>query len=1063
MGRNIIHDYFSLTFDQSPPSSGRFDEQRIPVRINRVGRLEIKVTAQHVSKPLPPPPDTGHPGTPRPPGGNKPIVSTRTFPYTLLDPDGNPFNRNEITLADLDRYRDLRGFTAVWTLAIPPSSFPNTDFSFISGPLTASLKIHERLASSSAPELVNETGVLTQAREFEFDLYHIGVLRVTARRSVFGLRVLPALLGNPVSLSLITPDGHTLASSNNGNLSLNIEPTLLRLSRGPNGKPLAWKLRVQANDNHKYRIHARVYNTLRVPRSVLLSRLHALLGVNGEKLTITGNWNNQLKTNVFTLTINDTRLAETFGIHGILSHLDRALNPGMNVREPEPGRAYVLKRDSLVLEEGTFRKQAKFNNLKSEKIRIEMGPSVERRALKLEEVSSSGGQPGPKQYKLVPTGEILLPQGLPSFALTVEMSGTVKIEVKNWDDAEVVVPALRIEIGLEVNSSGRIRTRIWVDPDSVRFGGSEGSPHHPLKNDVNDLKKKVAGLADDLSGLTGIFEGIFDRMLGGAFQFTVSRFSGDAMELEYLAGKEHERKPNPGYVARGDFGIGVGPGGPILPGPLGRDTWVSPNLSKIDHIVVLIMENRSFDHVLGYLSLGSAPVNSNVDGLTDSVIQEFSSNTDRIRPLREAGFAANAAGLKTRIPLDVGHGVKDVLQQLQIRSGRATMKGFAANFRDKYPQAEFDRTGCTPQDALGYYTDAELPMYGFLAREFAICDNFYCSHPGPTLPNRMFSLTGDLQRDRNGEPRIHNSIDTTFFLSRDQTIFDVLTRRQVSWRVYESFPSVTMLRMFSRYAGDDEDIRDIKNLESDIIIRGLPSVTFIDPAMHDAPANDDHPPADMLHGQHLIRRIYKALRSNDAVWRKTLFVITYDEHGGLFDHVPPPVAEVLQDPRVVLDREILSPERSGPAPGGGRIGVVDRPVIHDRVIDISPAPPRNKPNIQVDYGVRVPTFLLSPYVEKGSVYKSTTDHASILKTILIRFCGADRPFLSDRVHHAVDLGRHLTLNEPRQIQTEPPVLPTLPDARLRTKRSAIRISQLTSERADFHEFMHLLSTVVKPD
>jgi hypothetical protein len=66
MGRDITHDYFSLTFDQSPPSSGRFDEQRIPVRIDRVGRLEIKITAQHVSKPLPPPPDTGHPGTPHP-------------------------------------------------------------------------------------------------------------------------------------------------------------------------------------------------------------------------------------------------------------------------------------------------------------------------------------------------------------------------------------------------------------------------------------------------------------------------------------------------------------------------------------------------------------------------------------------------------------------------------------------------------------------------------------------------------------------------------------------------------------------------------------------------------------------------------------------------------------------------------------------------------------------------------------------------------------------------------------------------------------------------------------
>jgi phospholipase C len=514
----------------------------------------------------------------------------------------------------------------------------------------------------------------------------------------------------------------------------------------------------------------------------------------------------------------------------------------------------------------------------------------------------------------------------------------------------------------------------------------------------------------------------------------------------------------------------MGPQGPIVVPSV--DTWKSPNLAKIDHIVVLMMENRSFDHVLGYLSLEIPPVatpvigmigpditlnraiNPNVDGLTNQIIEDFSVGENRIRHLAEAGFAANAAGLKTKLPLGVGHTVRDVIQQL---AGK-TMKGFAANFAAIHSTAEFQQTGCQPQDALGYYTGADLAMYDFLSSEFAVCDHYFCSHPGPTLPNRMYSLMGDLQRDRNGEPRINNGVDSTFFLSRDQTIFDILSQQSVSWRVYESFPSVTMLRMFARYAGDETNIRDIRNLEGDILTSGLCSVTFIDPAMHDAPPNDDHPPADMLHGQHLIRRVYQALRANPAVWEKTMLIITYDEHGGLFDHVVPPIAEVLQDPRKVLDSQSVG-TTSGTGGGVIRDGGVLNPNPG------TPAAPGYRSNEEIIYGLRVPTFIISPLVKKGAVIKRVVDHASILKTILIKFCASDRPFMSDRVHHALDLGPALSRSKPRAITSQPRDLPPLPDLRTLAAAKAFRIihkHEITSDDSDFHDFMEVLSRMVSP-
>jgi phospholipase C len=253
--------------------------------------------------------------------------------------------------------------------------------------------------------------------------------------------------------------------------------------------------------------------------------------------------------------------------------------------------------------------------------------------------------------------------------------------------------------------------------------------------------------------------------------------------------------------------------------------------------------------------------------------------------------------------------------------------------------------------------------------------------------------------------------------------------------------------MFTRFAGNDVNIRDIKYLERDIRNNDLPSVVFIDPSMHDEPVNDDHPPADMLHGQHLVKHIYDSLRSNTSIWNHLLFAITYDEHGGLFDHVPPGVAEVLQDPAKVRDRESVA------TAGGSGTNT-----------------PNYLPDETINYGVRVPTFLISPYVKKGGVFKQILDHTSILKTILIRFCGDSRPFMSDRVNHAYGLGGALN-SEFRNVQENSPSLPTLPDMRTfgqtrtfrpQTKFKIMSKKDLTSKDADFHDYLAFLGRMVKP-
>ena len=259
-----------------------------------------------------------------------------------------------------------------------------------------------------------------------------------------------------------------------------------------------------------------------------------------------------------------------------------------------------------------------------------------------------------------------------------------------------------------------------------------------------------------------------------------------------------------------------------------------------------------------------------------------------------------------------------------------------------------------------------------------------------------------------------------------------------------------MLRMYARYAFDDQNIRPIAEFFPRAQAGQLPSVTFIDPNFHYGTTNDDHPPTSVLDGQKIVEDIVEALQANAAAWNNTLFVFTYDEHGSIFDHVPPVTAETIE----------------GYAATDG-----------------SP--------ITIRYGVRVPTIVVSPWVEKACSH-TVFDHCSILKTILARFCPDDPPILSDRVAFAADLGPLLTrsagseilgktqLNQTGKVVTGTPTGGTgsstslvkdglhvveqtkAPPAKVAAPAPLPRMATLSQPNADWHSIMARLAQLVRP-
>jgi phospholipase C len=298
------------------------------------------------------------------------------------------------------------------------------------------------------------------------------------------------------------------------------------------------------------------------------------------------------------------------------------------------------------------------------------------------------------------------------------------------------------------------------------------------------------------------------------------------------------------------------------------DSLPDPADSGIEHIVVVMMENRSFDHILGWLP----GANGQQAGLA------YLDNKGEAHPTY-------------RLTTFVGCSHPDPDHSY-------------AGGRSEYDDGKMDgwlRTTTNDTFSIGYYEEADLPFFSALARNYTTLDNYFASILGPTFPNRIFQHAA--QTDR-----LSNTID----LSTLPTIWDNLAAAGVSRKYYYS--NVPFLAFWgAKYVGISALYADFL---ADAAAGTLPSVSFVDPRftiLDDGLGNDDHPHADLRAGEAFLGQVYKAVTSGPG-WKNTVLIINRDEWGGFYDTVPPP--------RVVAANDVDTDLVNGNALLGCRVPVV---------------------------------------------------------------------------------------------------------------------------------------------
>jgi phospholipase C len=360
------------------------------------------------------------------------------------------------------------------------------------------------------------------------------------------------------------------------------------------------------------------------------------------------------------------------------------------------------------------------------------------------------------------------------------------------------------------------------------------------------------------------------------------------------------------------------------------------NLDLVKTIVVVIMENRSFDNLLGYLSF-DAERWKNVEGLgktpdwEDKCASVYEGNRYQPFLLTDPYDVIDA---------DPPHERDQIATQMGTATGGAfPMNGFVANYATA-KGATHPVPGSLPP-VMGYFTAEQAPVTDFFARNFAICDHWFASLPAGTQPNRLMAMSGFSRIDVNHTP-----------IPDQELVYDWLTRNGIRWRVYHE--GMPFFALMARWLPDiliERNFRPLEQFFNDVENEppeDRPQVVFIEPAYTDAPhlgaSSDDHAPSGIKGGQKFLLEAYRGVMRLPDVWSGTVMVVTYDEHGGFFDHVSPPA--VRTDP---------------PADGQYTKAGFDT------------------------LGVRVPAFVISPFVKPGTVFNSRLDHTSILKFIGQKF------------------------------------------------------------------------------
>jgi phospholipase C len=364
---------------------------------------------------------------------------------------------------------------------------------------------------------------------------------------------------------------------------------------------------------------------------------------------------------------------------------------------------------------------------------------------------------------------------------------------------------------------------------------------------------------------------------------------------------------------------------------------MAAGLDNLKHIVVLMLENRSFDHMLGSLTA--------VDARIDGVTNQFSNPDDQGAAILPQPLAA----FQGQLDPDPNHHFPAVDVQIfngDTSAGRVpNMQGFVKSY---FTQR---RDTAHSHMIMYYFKQTDLPVLTTLALEFAVFNRWFASIPGPTICNRAFAHYG------------------TSFGRVDMNPFDVIEPfKSIYSRLIDATPKHTAKVYYYDTASSTMEVVNLlqnqpelfgtyQQFLSDCDSGSLPEYSFVEPNYNDHEtdegeevASDQHPDHDVQAGELLIAEVYMRIKRNPALWASTALLVLYDEHGAIFDHVPPPICPPDQ---------FTAPANST---GTGMEFKFDR------------------------LGVRVPAILISPWIPKNTVVNRVFDHASIPATVT-KFCG----------------------------------------------------------------------------
>lgn len=436
---------------------------------------------------------------------------------------------------------------------------------------------------------------------------------------------------------------------------------------------------------------------------------------------------------------------------------------------------------------------------------------------------------------------------------------------------------------------------------------------------------------------------------------------------------------------------------------------------RIKHVVVLMLENRSFDNLLGWLYDGKeVPNGQSFNGLNkslwnplDNIDSDGNPFTEKV-PVEKNGQAKYRYGKPVPNPVDFtlptpdpGEGFADTTHQLfghykvgELYPPTPINMGFVQNYQNAmlYGTLTYGDQPTNPRDIMKCYTPEQTPVLSELARSFAVCDEYHCSVPSQTLPNRSFIHAATSDGNVNNNPNPYTESPTVF--NRIQDHID--NGADLSWMVYadnmlaksgksrdedmagmfgKDHFSLTRLTMKSLHdARFDHNFANMRHFYDSCKSGDLPSYCFIEPNFGGDFQNDQHPPADIRPGEKLIADIYNAVKSSPA-FNETLLIITYDEHGGCYDHFAPYGGAA-------------NPDKDG-APG-------QQGFLFNR------------------FGMRVPCVLINPYIPAGLIARpdgyTPYDHTSVIKTLELLF---ELEGLTARSDAAPDFSGILKLDTPR--------------------------------------------------